>query len=205
MPPFTTPSLNQLDWDLPGPLLRFSMQLLSSVKRLSTLWSSGPSPSGSTVWILTHFPILQGECATWCQRLWSAGSCLVLSDFPEFPGSADPEGEHPGKWKPLMFKKHLEKYIFFYYIGNIKCTIIAYFIIWFEYCIFINLYHTVKHKILKCHSSLLFLINSRKLFRHVFPLKKHCRQALTVYITNVTSMQIRPASKVLSYTSLFLP
>lgn len=133
MPPLTTPSLSQSDWDLAGPLLRFSMQLPSSVKGLSTLWSSGTSPSESSEYWSTSPPykvsVLPGV------RLWSTGSCPALSDFPEFPGSADPEGEHPGKWKPLMFKKHLEKHIFFDYIGDIKCIIIAYFIIWFEYCI----------------------------------------------------------------------
>lgn len=201
MPPLTIPSLSQSDWDLPGPLLRFSMQLPSLVKRLSTLvfWDQ---PFWKHRVNMEASPTLQGECATSCQTMLHWSPCPALSHFPEFPGSADPEGERSGKREAFDVSKAPGKHIFFYYIGDIKCIITAYFIIWFEYCILLFVSHCQSQD-----SEMPFHLTfsdkfQRKLFRHVFSLKKHCRQALTVYITNVTSIQIHP---VLSYTGLFLP
>lgn len=140
MPPLTIPSLSQSDWDLPGPLLRFSTQLPSSVKGspLSGLLGAALLEAQSDMEAL---PTPTKRVCYLSVQAMLTGSCPALSHFPEFPGSADPEGERSGKWKPLMFQKHLEKHIFFYYIGDIKCIIIAYFIIWFEYCILLFVSH----------------------------------------------------------------
>lgn len=68
-------------------------------------------------------------------RLCSTGSCPALSHFPEFPGSADPEGERSGKWKPLMFQSTWKTHFLLLHRWHKMHKATAYFIIWFEYCI----------------------------------------------------------------------
>ena len=74
------------------------MQLPSSAKRLSILWSSGASPPGSTS------PSPRAGALPGVRNYGSLDPAPPHLFLLSFPGTADPAGAYPGEWKPLMFK-----------------------------------------------------------------------------------------------------